>query len=791
MSTPEQSRIRSLSQWRPRPGDLVLAGGTLAALFAAMVPLARVITLSWWVLAALVVAALVFATGVVMRGLRVPAVGVTVAEAVVWIAAVTALFFSGTAILLIIPTRSTVDAAMAAVQSALDDVQYGSAPLEPRVGLSVVIAALTGLLAIVFDHVVLTARMPLLASVGFIALSLAPSIAVPGDFDPAAFVLLAICILFLIRTDTQLRREQVDAGIPRRVPYITAAPADTRGGGAPAPARSSTSAMAAGIGAIALVVALIITPLLPQPAARAGYGGATVSIDPSLRLGNDLRRPIDTAVLQVHTSGVSAPYLRVATLSDFSGADWQPDTGPASPVIRSSSFPKVDVDRGIALTKTTTRVDIINLTSRWLPVPYPVTAVANLGAEWAVMRDNRTIVGSVDTSAGQSYEITTQVPSPTSEQIRASSATIVNGAQAGSPLTASVPRSVPVDIAKLAHDVTSGAATDYDALLDLQNWFRGPDFTYSLLAPRAGGFDDSGVKSIEAFLQKKEGYCIHFASAFALMARLLGMHSRVVVGYLPGTASSQVGADPNLYTVMSSELHAWPEVFFQGIGWVPFDPTKGLGVPTAFAAAAAPGSPVTSGNAPTTSARTPTPIRNEAGNKLDVTNGNSAAAAAAAAAANPAPWIGAFLALLVAAGVPSVIGVLRRRRLLAAAREENAAAAWTYVQEAAIDVGLSVPAAESPRSFAGRLSAEHPVPLDSIGLLLAAIERASYGRGGLRGYWQGDAMPDAAASVRTALLASVPARTRWRAVLLPRSLFVRPGSVYAGASGSSGAAAAR
>jgi transglutaminase-like putative cysteine protease len=788
VSIPEQTRIRTLSQWRPRTGDLALAGGTLAALFAAMLPFVRVISLGWWVLAAFAVAALVFATGVLMRGLRVPAVGVTVAEAVVWVAAVTAQFFAGTAILLIIPTRSTVDAAMAAVQSALDDVQYGSAPLEPRVGLSVVIAALAGLLAIVFDHVVLTARMPLLAAVGLIALSLAPAIAVPGDFDPAAFVVLAICILFLIRTDTQLRREQGDAGIPQRAPSLTTAHADTRGG--PAPARSSTTAMAAGIGAIALVVALIVTPLLPQPAARAGFGGATVSIDPSLRLGNDLRRPVDTEVLQVHTSGASAPYLRVATLSNFSGADWQPDEGPASPVIRSSSFQKVDVDHGIALTKTTTRVDVINLTSRWLPVPYPATAVANLGPEWAVMRDNRTIVGTVDTSAGQTYEITTQVPSPTSEQIRASSATIVNAAQAGSPLTASLPRSVPADISKLAHDVTAGAATDYDALLDLQNWFRGPDFTYSLLAPRAGGFDDSGVKSIEAFLQKKEGYCIHFASAFALMARLLGMHSRVVVGYLPGSASSQVGADPNLYTVTSSELHAWPEVFFQGIGWVPFDPTKGLGVPTAFAAAAAPGAPVTNPSAPTSSARTPTPVRNEAGNKLDVTNGN-AAAAAAAAVANPAPWIGALVALLVVAGVPSVVGVLRRRRLLAAAREENAAAAWTYVQEAAIDIGLSVPAAESPRSFAGRLSAEHPVPLDSIGLLLAAIERASYGRGGLRGYWQGDALPDAAASVRTALLASVPARARWRAVLLPRSLFIRPGSVYAGTSGSSGAVTAR
>ena len=68
----------------------------------------------------------------------------------------------------------------------------------------------TGLLTIVVDHVVLTARMPLLAAIGLIAVSLIPSIAVPGEVDVMAFVLLAAAILFLMRTDTRSREEPTD-----------------------------------------------------------------------------------------------------------------------------------------------------------------------------------------------------------------------------------------------------------------------------------------------------------------------------------------------------------------------------------------------------------------------------------------------------------------------------------------------------------------------------------------------------------------------------------------------------
>jgi hypothetical protein len=66
--------------------------------------------------------------------------------------------------------------------------------------------------------------------------------------------------------------------------------------------------------------------------------------------------------------------------------------------------------------------------------------------------------------------------------------------------------------------------------------------------------------------------------------------------------------------------------------------------------------------------------------------------------------------------------------------------------------------------------------------VVLAIERASYSRAGTRSQWMGDAAAAAAGSVRAALLASVPPSRRILALLAPRSLIIRPGSVYAGSA---------
>jgi hypothetical protein len=117
---------------------------------------------------------------------------------------------------------------------------------------------------------------------------------------------------------------------------------------------------------------------------------------------------------------------------------------------------------------------------------------------------------------------------------------------------------------------TANATTPFDKALALQNWFQN-NFSYDVDVQLGNSTD-----AIEAFLRGKSGFCQQFAGTFAIMARYLRLPSRVAVGYTPG----ELGAD-GLYHVYGRNAHAWPEVWFDGIGWVAFEPTPGRGSPDA------------------------------------------------------------------------------------------------------------------------------------------------------------------------------------------------------------------
>ena len=71
----------------------------------------------------------------------------------------------------------------------------------------------------------------------------------------------------------------------------------------------------------------------------------------------------------------------------------------------------------------------------------------------------------------------------------------------------------------------------------IQSYLRSAEFTYSLQSPVQGGYDGNGLSVLADFLTQKSGYCIHFASAMAVMARLEGIPSRIAVGYAPGRST--------------------------------------------------------------------------------------------------------------------------------------------------------------------------------------------------------------------------------------------------------------
>ncbi|MBN9170354.1 MAG: transglutaminase domain-containing protein, partial [Microbacterium sp.] len=159
-------------------GELILAIGVFVALMAALLPLLKVVDPSAWVAGAVFVPLAVLAAGCGARWYRLPAVAVSLIEAGVWVVLITLVFLRDTALVGIIPTLASIEVVPALVRQAVDEIIVGAAPLTASPALAFLIVGSMGLLTIVIDHVVITARMPLVAAVGLVAVSLIPSIAV-------------------------------------------------------------------------------------------------------------------------------------------------------------------------------------------------------------------------------------------------------------------------------------------------------------------------------------------------------------------------------------------------------------------------------------------------------------------------------------------------------------------------------------------------------------------------------------------------------------------------------------
>jgi hypothetical protein len=356
------------------------------------------------------------------------------------------------------------------------------------------------------------------------------------------------------------------------------------------------------------------------------------------------------------------------------------------------------------------------------------------------------------------------------------------------------PSNVPEIVRTTADTVTAGAATPYARAMAIQTYLRSLQFTYSLQSPVQGGYDGNGLSVLADFLTQKSGYCIHFASAMAVMARLEGIPSRIAVGYAPGRstgASVSVAGQGPLpeYEVDSRDAHAWPELFFQGIGWVPFEPTPSRGVVPAYATAAATPSGASTNernDALTPGDRsTPAPVPTLAPVPLP------AAGARTPADMHPAQalyGLGAVLLLALLVASPRLVrSGVRRRRLTTAARGRGgspagtAVPAWAELRDLATDYGMAPGASETPRHFSERLRASaalgQPGGAETPGQRAAAaltedFERERYGRPAVAAGPAGAADSAAAriALVQAALRANAKLLVRLRADWLPPSV---------------------
>lgn len=507
--TASTREVRMPETARPHPSPLgaspaVASALTILGLAVAVWPYTAVIEPATWLWPVGVVALAVVALGALLRAVPVPrhptarAALTTGAQVVLGGLLVAGLLLPQTALFGFLPTAETARAAATHFVRAAEAVWFGSAPLPAEAPLVLTLACTV--MVILLDTFLAHDRS-VLALLTVAAIGTAPTVITRFDVDLVWFLAFAGFALIVLR-----RSAGRDEKAPRRAPV----------------------GVALGVGAVAVAATLVVAPGIPLSA--SGFGSAAqVTLNPTLDLGDDLRQPQAFDVVTLATDAGRAPYLRIATLSDFDGEVWAVDDLPTQPL--SDGFGPLPLPDGMKTQSTSIRVQ--DVTGSWLPLPYPAIGVSGLDDEWRAMPGNRSIVSEQVSPADQDYTISTVIVAPSQEQMRA------DRARGGDPVHTALPADVPGSVAVLAREVTAGAESDYDRLIALQSWFR-TQFAYSLDAPVEEGFDGSGAEAVGRFLEVRAGYCVHFAGAFALMARSLEMPTRIVVGFLPGSPTGEM-----------------------------------------------------------------------------------------------------------------------------------------------------------------------------------------------------------------------------------------------------------
>ncbi|MDQ4054123.1 MAG: DUF3488 and transglutaminase-like domain-containing protein [Actinomycetota bacterium] len=544
---------------------------------------------------------------------------------------------------------------------------------------------------------------------------------------------------------------------------------------------------ATAIGSVATGLAVVVPLLIPTLDLNlfdfgAGDGGdGNVKIEnPTADLLRDLNRGEDIPLIRITTDDPDPDYLRVTALNRYSESEWSPGNRDIPSENRPDGRmpPLQGVSAEVDFDEYDYQVSINDsFESAWLPTQFPLSAIEAEG-DWRY--DERTMDffrwdKDLDTR-GMEYSMT-------SVELALRGSDLANASLSSSAVSSEfrdLPDDLPDIVEDLAYGVTADAATRFDKAVALQNWFRS-EFRYNLNR----GPEGSSVDDLEAFLTDGEGgrvgYCEQFAASMAVMARVLGIPARMAIGFL---RPDEIG--DGVYEYSAHDLHAWPELYFDGYGWVMFEPTPGQraqSVPSYTVGRGGDVADPTAPPGPTESdsiTRDPETDRRSEAPSPDGNNDDDDDSAL--------PW--ARLGLGLGGGALVVLLAMTPRLLRRRAREarlvDGPEAAWEELRATAIDLRLSWPGSRSPRETRDRLvqlfgapgdefapdrpargPAINPDAVVAVDRIVRDLELLRYSRSHTA------AAGHLRAEVETcveALAAGVPPRVRRRAEWLPASV---------------------
>lgn len=766
--------------------SLVVAVGTLLA----TTPLFALFDGPGWMARCAVAVALTAGTAAGARALRAPLWAQVLAMCAAVLLALTWMFSSGEEILGILPSAATFEHFGMLLGQMPEDVRMHATPVPELDSLLWVAVAGVGLVAILVDLFAVGMRRPALAGLPMLAIYSVP-VAVSNDSVPIPlFAIGAIGYLWILGSDNMDR-------VRRFGRRFTGDGRDVEAW-EPSPLAASGRRLAV-VGVLVAVVLPLAVPGMTSglvdrfgPGLGAGSGpggsGGAGQVNLFAELHGQLNRDETVELVEVTTDDPDPYYLRLATADEISDSGFEP-TAPAGRHVSEvqAQQPGTGIP-GVTYHEHQAQVEFTDAYAMGLAPTYAeLASVDGLSDDWLYDADQQVVFSSRSGQTPSAYEFAYQRP-----EFRPHALRRARPLPPGHEIQSQFGHAPEVPAVRDVLDsLVDPADAPYDQVRAILGFFsRENDFRYELSTGPA-----TDAPAIADFLDNRSGFCVQYAAAMAWLVRSIDMPARVAFGFTRGRSS---GDDTRVLT--NRNLHAWTEVYFDGFGWVPFDPT--------------PGTSVTGSSSPGWAPNPQAPIEPEDnGSSPGSGDGNDPSPGASPGSGGPLPeidegggvggprpesssyglwWaLGAVLVTVLLLAQPALHRALLRRRRLRhgaattvadgdgavlgdpqAGARHRSHRLWAELQDTMADLQLALDPAETPRGTAQRLAQRLQFDADApqaVRLLGQAEERARYARTPLA---DGE-LRQALRTVRRALLAHAVSQVRTRAVLLPPSTVSR------------------
>jgi transglutaminase-like putative cysteine protease len=728
-----------------------------------------------WLLPVAAAIAIVVGIGELVRRSPLPAALAPLLSAAGVLCLLTRLYTAHDAWLGIIPTSSSLAALGDVARAGFADVRKLAPPVPTHHGLELLAVVGVAGIALVVDLLAVTLRRAALAGLPLLAVFITGTSVAKHGAAWWTFVVATAGFLWLLLADSRDRLDRWgrSLGFDRDTrPRFSWSDEEV----APSP----LSVMGRRVGVTAIAFGVIVPLLVPGLRGGVPHGGGhgfglghggssfAITVNPIVTIRAQLSSSTSQPLMNVRTDDDDPGYLRLTALERFDGDTFSPST--------LQQGAGAAVSRGIPVSPTRGRtvrsaISVRALTVHWLPVPAQVTNV-NVTGDWRYDPPTSTVFSARSSTQNLDYSVESVHPNPDPTTLEAA-ATDDPSVSAFTHLP-----QIPADVRDLTTKVTENAPTPLEKAVAIQRFLTSSPFTYDTSVPSG-----SGTQALEAFLLRDHrGFCQQYATAMAVMARLIGIPARLGVGFTHGNLQPD-----GSWLVTTHDAHAWPELYFNGFGWLPFEPTPrrdGQASPPPYTILPASNGQGNKGtgqpgkNNGADGKRAVQPTKNQ---RLDDNADANGGPAPAPAAPKRHPSHDArrilLLTLLALAAIALIIPsvahaiVSRRRWARASSPADRATAAWAALRACAIDAGVPWVDGLSPRATARLLRIEAPglapAELRALDRVVEAVQRAWYAADSAT--VKPDGLRDDVDEIRAALLGEATFGERFVIRAWPRS----------------------